>query len=481
MVTNENVLNKLKQTIVDLIREERTQGSYGAYEFQTLYDWLNTFGDSDFLTVNNISNGNILMQKMVNGELTAQDIDQMMMNNPSKSGEFKLFSELPMWKKVKQELNIPDYKGFMEKDIEQYDDAKKDFGTIPSFSDTDVKVVKENEPTVNKNNVIIQKWCDELGCRGAANKLINNFINKATGGMSTDDLSDSVTFANGLDEIESQLENKDYKTAIFTAKEVAVNMLEDEGFGLAFEETKKQKMDSKKITLSELKSLVKEIVAEMKEGQGAEAFGSMRNHIDEIDINPEADEISPEDLEAAADMYDRLASEENFTAHGHYTISNSGGYEIMLSDDGDMAKVKDMSGNVSDWLGIEFIENPETGESDPVIDPNGYNIPLNMVMRAMREGEEEIEEGNKTLAFKSMRNHVEEGEECDECDEMNEMDDVEMDESEMAMRAGANGKVFEESEEGEKDDNAEKTNESVEDVKLNEAINRFKKIIGYGI
>lgn len=82
-------------------------------------------------------------------------------------------------------------------------------------------------------------------------------------------------------------------------------------------------------------------------------------------------------------------SEEEFVPTGSYTVSNSGGYEVMISRSGDAAKVRDAFGSdtpqTSDWLEIEYIDNHETGESEPVIDPNGYNIPLNQVMR-MREG-----------------------------------------------------------------------------------------------
>lgn len=82
--------------------------------------------------------------------------------------------------------------------------------------------------------------------------------------------------------------------------------------------------------------------------------------------------------------------EEEFVPNGTYTVSNSGGYEIMLSPDGSAAKVRDAFGSdnpqVSDWLEIEYVETDEFDEDghpemEPVIDPNGYNIPLNMVMR----------------------------------------------------------------------------------------------------
>ncbi len=93
---------------------------------------------------------------------------------------------------------------------------------------------------------------------------------------------------------------------------------------------------------------------------------------------------------------------DDFVVHGSYTVSNSGGYEIMLSDDGEAARVRDAfsfdndsSKRTSDWLPIEYILNEE-GEKDddgdypiePVIDPKGYNIPLNMVMRVRAAGGE---------------------------------------------------------------------------------------------
>lgn len=87
---------------------------------------------------------------------------------------------------------------------------------------------------------------------------------------------------------------------------------------------------------------------------------------------------------------------EEFIPHGSYTISNSGGYEIMLSDAGDAAKVRDAFGSdnpkTSDWLEIEHVPSEDGGEEfDAVIDPNGYNIPLNQVMRINNNINEEEE------------------------------------------------------------------------------------------
>ena len=88
---------------------------------------------------------------------------------------------------------------------------------------------------------------------------------------------------------------------------------------------------------------------------------------------------------------------DEFVAHGHYTVSNAGGYEIMLADSGDAARVKDAFGSdnpeISDWLEIEYVKDDDTGELEPVIDPNGYNIPLNMVMRVKRENNKDSVDG----------------------------------------------------------------------------------------
>lgn len=76
---------------------------------------------------------------------------------------------------------------------------------------------------------------------------------------------------------------------------------------------------------------------------------------------------------------------ENFSVHGVYTVSNVGGYEIMLSDCGEMAKVKDAYGSdnpkISDWLVIALIYDEDEEDWFPIIDPLGYNIPLNLVIR----------------------------------------------------------------------------------------------------
>lgn len=86
---------------------------------------------------------------------------------------------------------------------------------------------------------------------------------------------------------------------------------------------------------------------------------------------------------------------EPFVAHGAYTVSNAGGYEVMLSNDGEYARVRDAFGSdnprTSDWLPIEYVPNEDEDAEDddytPVIDPDGYNIPLNQVIRINQRNE----------------------------------------------------------------------------------------------
>jgi hypothetical protein len=78
-----------------------------------------------------------------------------------------------------------------------------------------------------------------------------------------------------------------------------------------------------------------------------------------------------------------ISLKSKFTVHGHYTVSNWGGYEIMLSRDGESARVRDAYGSkfpkTSRWLKIEYMPDADDG-MDLVIDPEGYNIPLGLVM-----------------------------------------------------------------------------------------------------
>ncbi len=128
----------------------------------------------------------------------------------------------------------------------------------------------------------------------------------------------------------------------------------------------------------------------LKRGELKEMISRVVNHVlSESSPFPEDREFDSENDEWAVKAAEAVDA-EGFTPQGTYTVSNTGGYEIMISDDGEMARVRDAFGSdnpeVSDWLPIEYIETDELDddgypETEPVIDPNGYNIPLSQVIR----------------------------------------------------------------------------------------------------
>ncbi len=126
-----------------------------------------------------------------------------------------------------------------------------------------------------------------------------------------------------------------------------------------------------------------------------EDLNRLTKYLMDLGIIPNNSQIYSEEEfdDKIREEYTEGDEDEEFVVHGHYTVSNSGGYEIMLSDSGDAARVRDSFGSdnpeTSDWLDIEYVTDEE-GEpdeegnlpSEPVIDPEGYNIPLNLVMRS---------------------------------------------------------------------------------------------------
>ena len=78
-------------------------------------------------------------------------------------------------------------------------------------------------------------------------------------------------------------------------------------------------------------------------------------------------------------------NKSDFVATGYITTSNSSGYEVEIDPSGDSARLKDESG-VTDWMEIEFVQNIDdpTGDLVPVINPDGYYIPLDQVMKIDR-------------------------------------------------------------------------------------------------
>lgn len=73
-----------------------------------------------------------------------------------------------------------------------------------------------------------------------------------------------------------------------------------------------------------------------------------------------------------------LRENEDFTPHGYKGMSNWGGYEMQISDNGEEARIRDShTGEVSDWLEIQFDEEGVAY----VIDVNGQEERLCDYMR----------------------------------------------------------------------------------------------------
>ena len=58
----------------------------------------------------------------------------------------------------------------------------------------------------------------------------------------------------------------------------------------------------------------------------------------------------------AESVYQLLRESDDFIGHGFKTTNNWGGNEIQISDSGDAARLKLQSGEITDWLEIEFDE-----------------------------------------------------------------------------------------------------------------------------
>ena len=145
--------------------------------------------------------------------------------------------------------------------------------------------------------------------------------------------------------------------------------------------------------MTDIKKIIKEAIDSVGHGRNycPDCDGIERSEECGIDMenspndgHPKYDGTGPYNKIKENDVDMEHDTNNHFTAHGTYSVSNAGGYEIMISDDGGMAKVKDAYGSdnpqISDWLTVEEVPM-EDGETQSVIDPNGYNIPLDMVMR----------------------------------------------------------------------------------------------------
>lgn len=83
-------------------------------------------------------------------------------------------------------------------------------------------------------------------------------------------------------------------------------------------------------------------------------------------------------IESEIKEIEKYEEENKFVMHGAFLITNTMGYEIMLSDNKESAKLRwylsNGTKNVTEWLDIEYVNDHN------VIDPKGYNIPLDLVI-----------------------------------------------------------------------------------------------------
>jgi len=109
-----------------------------------------------------------------------------------------------------------------------------DYLFAPSQEETDANQVYEenlNEAALSPKAVeYIKNYIEKFDERAMAVKLVDIAL-KSSAGVESSDLPDTSTFANGVDEIQSLLEDQEYDEAYRMAKETAQEMLDEEGFG----------------------------------------------------------------------------------------------------------------------------------------------------------------------------------------------------------------------------------------------------------
>lgn len=81
-----------------------------------------------------------------------------------------------------------------------------------------------------KGLATVEKWATTMDSRDAAKRIIDSVLRNKLG-LTSDDLADTTTFANGLDMIEELLKTRDYQGAYDVAKDTANEMIEEEGGG----------------------------------------------------------------------------------------------------------------------------------------------------------------------------------------------------------------------------------------------------------
>lgn len=124
----------------------------------------------------------------------------------------------------------------------------------------------------------------KYGARSTGKKMIDLILTKRFGITSTD-LPDSLTFANGLDEIEFFLKDGDYQKAFNIAKETALEMMREEGFEMGLGENK--------IKVKDLRKLIRESINDET------YFPTLSEALDQVNkkaVSKGYDEINPDEF-----------------------------------------------------------------------------------------------------------------------------------------------------------------------------------------
>ena len=86
-----------------------------------------------------------------------------------------------------------------------------------------------NEGLTEKGKNTVKMWIERDGSRNAAKKMIDSVISRILGGLTSSDLPDTMTFANGLDAVEELINVGEFDNAYEEAKNTAKEMIEEEG------------------------------------------------------------------------------------------------------------------------------------------------------------------------------------------------------------------------------------------------------------
>ena len=138
--------------------------------------------------------------------------------------------------------------------------SSKDLKKHGNTEKSPVNEGREPEPLTPEAIAGIEKSMQRKGTRPTAKRLVDIALAGHLMGLTSGDLADTATFANGLDAIEQALVQGDFDGAINIAKETAEEMIRDEGGeGILGDEDDL----GETVTKNELKEMIRGLVNEM--------------------------------------------------------------------------------------------------------------------------------------------------------------------------------------------------------------------------